>query len=270
MLHKLFGFATWYMTLMVVIVFWSSAALAQAAPAIDPAGDITVVDGSNLEEILAAAIAEASRQLGSGGTLESLFTSPAFLTILFGLLGSVVTYFMTNGIKLSTSWVKGRKTQIVAGLIATLTAGVGGYFGLGEVAGVGGVNGALLAALASLGSFGIAVGAHEGKRQKQAGLRKPERKASSGVSDIVNSPVGQLAKSGLVALAIKYALPGGGLLVDALLSEHTLEQAERIIHSMGKKRALNQAEIEDSQDQWEVANSLPQVVRASEPKNEGA
>lgn len=162
---------------------------------------------------------------------------------------------MTNGLKLSTEFIKGRKTQLVAALIATLTAGVGGYFGLGEVAGVSGVNGALLAALASLGSFGIAVGAHEGKRYQETGMRKPERKGTA--SDFAESPTGQLAVGGLKALAKNLGLPGASFLVDALLSEHTLEEVDRIIRQMGRERALTEGEIAKDQDNWEKANAVP-------------
>lgn len=258
-----------------LLTFAALGAPVVAQPATDPdilQGDIDIIDGGNLEEAISGAldesnqelettldnaIAEATEQLSSGAGVDGLFTSPAFIVIIVSLLGSVVTYFTTNGIKLSTGAIKGRRTQLVAGLISVITAGVGGYFALGDVAGVSGINGALLGALSALSSLRIAIGVHETRRQAQTGARKPDRKNSSGVSDIVNSPVGKLAKEGLVALAIKYALPGGALLVDALLSEHTLEQADRIIREMGRKRALTVDEAQADAEATQGARRLP-------------
>ncbi len=214
-------------------------------------GDVTIVDGTDLEQILGQVVDETTQQLGSGASIGTVFASPAFLTLLFGLLGAVVTLFTTDGLKLSSSWIRGRKTQLIAAIISLLSAGVGGYFGLANVAGVSGVEGALLAALSALGSFGVAVGAHEKSRYAETGLRKPQRKAGAVVADTV--------LEGLV-LAGKVLPPPFQLapeLIRGLYAAHGYKFVKDLID---RQRALSEAELKDAGDAWEKEQAAKPAV----------
>lgn len=240
----------WYTLLYVQA--WALASLAFAAPA----GDITVVEGEKLQDILATAIAEASRQLGGGASFNDLASNPAFLTILFSLFGSVVTYFGTNGIKLTTM-IKGRSTQLLAAALSILTAGVGGYFGISEAAGITGLEGAALGALSAAGAFLLALGKHEKERYKETGLRKPERKAIEAEIDssVRDSPVTKLAVSGLKTLAAAHGIPP--FVVDGLISTLPLEEAQAHIERMiAEERALSSDEMVSKAREYEEANPL--------------
>ncbi len=171
-----------------------------------------------------------------------MFSSPAFITTLFGLLGGLVTFFGTNGLKLSSSWLKGRKTQLVAGLISALTAGVGGYFGLAETTGVNGIEGALLAALSTLGALGIAVGAHEKNRYQETGLRKPERKAGIAIAD---TALKNLIYAGKM-LPPPFNLAAGA--VKEIYDKHGYEYVKNLIDA---RRALTEQELAAAGDAWE-------------------
>lgn len=257
-----------------LLTFAALGAPVIAQPTTDPdilQGDITIVDGGDLKSAIAGAIetdnddlgvaigdalTEATDQLAAGGSAGGVFTSKSFITLLFGVLGAAVTYFSTNGIKLSSEAIRGNRTRIIAALISTVTAGVGGYFGLSEVTGVTGVEGALLAGLSTVSSLLIAVGVHEGKRQAQTGKRHPERKHPTKADDVDfrDTTAGKLTVMGLKAFATSVGVPP--FVVDTLVTYLPLEEVETAIEEMGKERALTQSEIEADQDRWKAENPV--------------
>ena len=178
-------------------VFVGSAAFAQ----VPVAENAMVVPTAAFEAGIEALIRQTTGQLQSGASAGAVFSSPAFLTVLFGLLGSLVTYFSTNGLKLSSSWLKGNRTRVLAGLISVVSAGGAAYFGLSEVAGAGTLERVLLASLSALGSFGVAVGAHETRRQAQTGLRKTAR--TSGALPQSPEDLLEIIKSSDIALDVR-------------------------------------------------------------------
>lgn len=238
-----------FLALLACLTFAAMPVTAQPVPALpsEVQGDVVFLEGSDLETALGNAIAEATDQLGSGESAGNVIRSPALLTILYGLLGSVVTFFGTNGFKLSGNWLRGRKTQLMAAALSVLTAGAGGYFGLSEAAGVTGIEGALLAALAALGSYVVAVGAHERNRYQETGLRKPERKAGAMVADTV--------LEGLVLAAKVLLLPFnlGEPLIRSMYQTHGAKVVKDMID---QQRALSLAEIEADQDRWKAENPM--------------
>lgn len=217
-----------------------------AAP--DVLGDITVVGAGELEQAIGDAIAVTADELQDGDA-GGFFQSAPVTTAVFGLINALLIFLTTNGVKLSTMWLRGRKTLVFAGLLSALLSGAGTFFG--PAGGAGLTERLVLSLGAALLSLGGAVGAHETLRNRDTKQRKPERKTKVSAGDLIDSPLGKMAKAGLVSLATGWGLPGAALLVEGLLSEHTLEQAERIINEMGRKRAATvdeaQAHVEGSQ-----------------------
>lgn len=214
---------------------------------------VTLIGGEEqIRDLLAQAIAEAQRQLASDPStgIGALLTSAPFVMLVFALGGAVVTYFATNGIKLSTH-LRGRSTQIVAAVISLLTAGVGGYLGLSEVAGVTGWSGALLGVLTAAGALFVAQGKHEEKRYAETGLRKPERKAAQQRGDTVAEKV---TEATLRFLAARLGVPW--FVVEPLLDMMPIEQVEQMVIEMGRRRAMTPDEAAKNQSEWREANAV--------------
>jgi len=241
-----------FATLLTLAAF-SAPVVAQPAPSPGLQGDITIVDGqdleTSLENALTNAVTEATDQLSTGTTVGGLFSSPAFLTTVFALVNAILVFLTTNAVKLQTM-LKGNKTLLLASLLSAVTSGLGVYFGPGAALGV--PERSALAVAAALGTLGGAVGIHETRRQQQTGKRKPERKADAKAKG--DSTVGKLTKLGPRALAVSLGLPP--FVTNPIIDSLPLAEAERIIREMGKERALTLGEIEADQDKWKAENPV--------------
>lgn len=222
-LPRMFNVWRWYTTLYLAAVFslWQLWAVASAAQ------PLVVLRAEDIDAFVTAVTSELNRGTGLG----ELLTNPAVLTSLFALIGGLFTLLLTDAAKLSTT-IKGSQTQIMAWFFAAATAGAGGYFGASEVAGLSGWGGALVGVLSTLGAGGLAIGAHERRRYAETGMRKPERQAAK--TDAIDTTV-VLAGEGLKLFAKSVGVPA--FVVDTLISERGLEEAERLIRSMQKTRA---------------------------------
>ena len=218
------------------------------------------------------------QQLEAGETVGGLFRSPAFQVSLVGLLasavGGIISYFTTNGLKLSTE-LRGKKTQLLALLSAGVAAGVPAYFGMSQVPGIDGWEGVALALVPTLLAFGEAVGIHETREFARTGMRKPERKRAKAEGRL---PVNRLFSpqldtqlenviEGVAETALAYALPPP---VAALIADSfgpvVLEAAETAL-----KRPLDKAERLELLEARKAAISagVAEQVEAARPKKPG-
>lgn len=248
------------LTLLALRLFAAAlifALLGHPALAAVPQGDITVIASGELTQAVGNAIAEAQTQLGQGAGVGELFRSPAFLTALLGLLGALPTFFGTNGLKLSTSWIRGNKTRVLAALLSMITAGLPAYFTVSQVAGVEGPGRIGAAVAAALGALLLAIGKHETDRTRQTGQRHPDRKGGAVESGV------RLGVIGLKTLAQNLGVPGMAFVIDALITDHTVEQIEAIIKRAARERALTGVESDELLDAYEAANILSSAELAA-------
>ena len=224
-----------------------------------PAGDLFVVPAGDLEQALGTVIAETQTQLTGGAAVGGLFSSPVFIASLMALFNAVLVFLTTNSFKLSTLWLRGKKTLTLAALLSALTSGLGVWFGPGAALGL--PERIALSVVGALGTLAGARGIQETKRQIETKQRLPERKSKG------RSPAAQLTVMGLKAFAQKLGIPGAAFIVDALLTDHNIAQAEQMIKNMARERPLTGEESDELLDAYEAANILkPAELAAARAK----
>lgn len=247
-----------YLTLILTLAAFGSPVIAQPATSPDLQGDITIVDGqdleTSLENALTNAVTEATDQLNSGTTVGGLFSSPAFLTTVFALVNAILVFLTTNAVKLQTM-LKGNKTLLLASLLSAVTSGLGVYFGPGAALGV--PERIALAAAAALGTLGGAVGIHETRRAAQTGQRKPERKAGAVVADTVLESL---------VIAGKLLPPPFNLAEPVIRNLYKAHGAAFVKDLIDQQRAMSEAELNAAGDAYEKAHPVKKTTVTPAPE----
>ncbi len=225
MLRKLFGFATWYMTLLVVIALWGltgqSLALAQAVNPFE-------------------------------NNVFAFFADPVLFATTVTALAGWLTELITDALKDRKVEMRGWHTRLIAGGVAGVLAGVGGYFGLSYFTGLTGVEGAYTAAGMALGSWLFADVKHRAGQLRKTGMRKEGREAlSEGVSDTV--------LEGLV-FAGKMLPPPFNLAEPVIRNLYAKYGADYVGDLIDQQRAMSETELQTAGDGWEKAHPVTPVV----------
>jgi hypothetical protein len=226
MLRKLFGFLSWQMTLLVALALWGLSALSlAAAQAINPFEN----------------------------NVFAFFADPVLFATTVTALAGWLTELVTDALKDRKVEMRGWHTRLIAGGVAAVLAGVGGFFGLSYFTGLTGVEGAYTAAGMALGSWLFADVKHRAGQLRKTGLRKEDRKAlSEGVSDSV--------LEGLV-FAGKMLPPPFNLAEPVIRNLYAQFGADYVGALIDQQRAMSEAEIKADQDEWEKTNARPAGAR---------
>ena len=152
MLRKLFGFLSWYMTLLVMLMFWL---------------------------LIGAALAIAQAVNPFDNNVFAFFADPVLFATTVTALAGWLTELVTDALKDRKVEMRGWHTRLIAGGVAAVLAGVGGFFGLSYFTGLTGVEGAYTAAGMALGSWLFADLKHRAGQLRKTGLRQEDRKALS-------------------------------------------------------------------------------------------
>lgn len=231
MLRKLFGFATWYMTLLVVMAFW-------------------------LLTSLAVAVAQAVSPFENN--VFAFFADPVLFATTVTALAGWLTELITDALKDRKVEMRGWHTRLIAGGVAGVLAGVGGYFGLSYFTGLTGVEGAYTVAGMALGSWLFADIKHRAGQLRKTGMRKEDREAlSEGVSDTV--------LEGLV-FAGKMLPPPFNLAEPVIRNLYAKYGADYVGDLIDQQRAMSETELQAAGDEWEKAHPINKATVTPAPE----
>lgn len=222
MLRKLFGFLSWHMTLLVVMSLWLLTNLAvAAAQAVNPFEN----------------------------NVFAFFSDPVLFATTVTAASGWLTELITDALKDRKVEMRGWHTRLIAGGVASVLAGAGGYFGLSYFTGLTGLEGAGTAAGMAFGAWVFADIKHRAGQLRKTGMRKEDREAlSKGVSDGV--------LEGLV-FAGKMLPPPFNLAEPVIRNLYAKYGADYVGDLIDQQRAMSEAEIKTNQDAWEKANAVP-------------
>lgn len=130
----------------------------------------------------------------------AFFADPVMFATAVTWLSGLLTEMITDALKDRRYDMRGWHTRLVAGGVAAVLAGAGGYFGLSYFTGLSGWEGAGTAAGMALGAWLFADVKHRAGQLDKTGMRKEVREATRKVADVAVDGVleGLVAASRLV------------------------------------------------------------------------